>query len=292
METNKTLKGDYYKIDPRNIVVKEGFNSRVDFDLEPLKQSIKENGVLNPVTVVKFNDEEGNEKYRLVDGERRYRSVMELLEEGVEIARVPAIAVPKTTEADLLLQQVLRNEGKPFNEYELGIVCRKFEQFGFSRSEIAKKLNKDSGCITYYLQHLDRDENVQELLKTNQISGATVRRVYANNDGDEKESVKKIIEGKKVADSKQKKVITVKDIDMNGKGKVKKDSNTIREGLTLLFEYYNKHVCDAGLGDVGLNLDISDILKSLNTNKTIDDIMSEAVKTTLAELKEQERQAI
>lgn len=291
-ETNKTTKTDLFKVDPRNIVVVDGFNSRVDFDLDPLKNSIKQNGVLNPITVVKFKDDNGNEKYRLVDGERRYRAVMSLLEEGVEIPRVPAIVVPKTNEAELLLQQVVRNEGKPFNEYEYGIACRKFEQFGFTRKEIAEKLGKDDGMITYYLQHLDRDEDVQELLKTNRISGSTVRRIYSGHKEDEKGAVEEIKQAQKKAEQKGKKVITMKDLDVNGKANSLKASKDIKKGLELLFEYYANYTNKAGLADIGLNLDISDILNELKNDKTIDEIMEKAVEAALEEIKAQEQEAV
>lgn len=69
METNTTKRTDLFKVDPRNIVVMEGFNVRIDFDLDELKEQIKAAGVLNPITVIPFKDEDGNEKYQLVDGE-------------------------------------------------------------------------------------------------------------------------------------------------------------------------------------------------------------------------------
>ena len=37
METNKTKNTDLFLIDPRNIVVVDGFNVRRDFDLDELK---------------------------------------------------------------------------------------------------------------------------------------------------------------------------------------------------------------------------------------------------------------
>ena len=77
METNKTKNTDLFLIDPRNIVVVDGFNVRRDFDLDELKEQIKAKGVLNPLTVIAFKDDEGNEKYKLVDGERRYMEGME-----------------------------------------------------------------------------------------------------------------------------------------------------------------------------------------------------------------------
>lgn len=39
METNKTKNTDLFLIDPRNIVVVDGFNVRRDFDLDELKEN-------------------------------------------------------------------------------------------------------------------------------------------------------------------------------------------------------------------------------------------------------------
>lgn len=66
METNKTKNTDLFLIDPRNIVVVDGFNVRRDFDLDELKEQIKAKGVLNPLTVIAFKDDEGNEKSMLL----------------------------------------------------------------------------------------------------------------------------------------------------------------------------------------------------------------------------------
>ena len=59
MEVNATKRTDLFLIDPRNIVVMDGFNVRRDFDLEELKEQIKANGVLNPVTVIKHSIHQG-----------------------------------------------------------------------------------------------------------------------------------------------------------------------------------------------------------------------------------------
>ena len=42
METRNTKRTDLFLIDPRNIVVVAGFNVRIDFDLEELKEQIKD----------------------------------------------------------------------------------------------------------------------------------------------------------------------------------------------------------------------------------------------------------
>lgn len=44
METNVTKRTDIFLIDPRNIVVVDNFNVRMDFDLDELKEQIKAKG--------------------------------------------------------------------------------------------------------------------------------------------------------------------------------------------------------------------------------------------------------
>ena len=73
-------------------------NPRKLFDPEPLKvlkASIREHGVLVPLTVYKLP---GQKKYAIVDGERRYRCCHELAREGLDI-RIPAniVAAPDST---------------------------------------------------------------------------------------------------------------------------------------------------------------------------------------------------
>ena len=93
METNATKRTDIFLIDPRNIVVMDSFNVRRDFDLDELKEQIIAKGVLNPLTVIPFK-EDGVEKYKLIDGERRYRATMLALKEGADIPWVKALKAP------------------------------------------------------------------------------------------------------------------------------------------------------------------------------------------------------
>ena len=67
-------------------------NPRRLFDPEPLrelKESIRTHGVLVPITVYKLP---GQDKYGIVDGERRFKSCAELQQEGVHI-QIPANVV-------------------------------------------------------------------------------------------------------------------------------------------------------------------------------------------------------
>lgn len=275
METNKTTKSDIYRIDPRNIFVKENFNSRVDFgDLEELASQIKEQGVLNPITVIPFTDDEGKEKYRLVDGERRYRATMLLIESGFDIPRIPALFQPKaTTEEEMLIQQLMRNEGKGFNEYELGIAYNKFRKLGYTNAEIAQKLGVKRWKIDCFLAHLDRDEKVQELMKYGRISGADVRRIYQASKN-EQAAVKQIMKLAEKAEDKGEQKLTLKDLELDADYNIQKDTSAVKKGLSTLFMYIDRYTKS---GSVELGIDVFDVYEGIKQGKTLKSIFEDAL---------------
>lgn len=276
-----TVKTDLYKISPSDVVVEKGFNSRVNFELEELKNSIKENGVLNPISVVPFTDEDGKEKYRLVDGERRYRAVLEAISEGADIARVPAIFLSKSlTQEDLIIQQIARNDGEGFNEYECGIAIKKLMDVGgYSVQEALKKLGWKS-WKSVYLAHLDRDEKVQALMREGKIEGVEVRKIYQAHKGDEQGAIDEILKGATalgtIKNGKKVEKITLntlKELDSKSKTVAKKDSEKILAGLKLLFKYINAY---KGTG-IDTEISITDIVADLTEGKDIVTILENAV---------------
>ena len=274
---NKTTKTDIYKIDPRAIVVEEGFNSRTDFgDIEELADEIKEQGVLNPITVVPFKNENGEDRYRIVDGERRYRACMHILNNGGEIARIPALFASKAlSAAELLTQQLMRNEGKPFTEIEYGIAFDKFKKLGYENGEIATKLGIKRWKVDCYLKHLTRDERVQQLMKEGKITGTDVRRIYQSAKNDDN-AVKQILSLSNKAEEKGKKKLSLKDLDVDADYNVVKDTTAIKKGLGTLFMYLD---AASNGGKIDIELDIFDIFeKIVSEKKNIKEIFDELKK--------------
>ena len=217
-EINATKRTDIYQIDPRNIVVVEGFNARKNFDLDELKEQIRKVGVLNPITVIPFKDKEtGTEKYRLVDGERRYRAVMALLAEGEDIKRIKAMYLPKgTKEEDLLIQQLLKNTGKQFSEIEMAKLFNRFkEQWGYTQTEIADKFCKKASFVSRCMALLDLPAEIIEMMERGEISADTARQIASQNRDDEDAQVEAADKAVKTAKAKGKKTATTKDIPVN-----------------------------------------------------------------------------
>lgn len=236
METNATKRTDIFQIDPRNIVVMENFNARRDFDLEELKEQIKAKGVLNPITVIPFKDNNGIEHYKLVDGERRYRATMLAIEEGATIPYIKAMKLPKdTSPEDLLIEQMMRNEGKRFSEYECGIMFKRFkEEFGYNQGEIAEKFKKSPAFISKCLSLLDLPIEIQERIINKQISATAARGIVASYETEE-EQVKATQNAVKIAEKQGKKTVTNKEI--NAAQKDAKEAKEIAQALRTVWAY-------------------------------------------------------
>ena len=269
-------------IDPKNIIVSENFNSRCDFgDIEELANQIAKDGVLNPIHV--RYDEYDPKKYILVDGERRYRAIMHNINNGINIDIVPALLVDNIDMKELYRIQIQANEGKNFNEYEYAIAYQHLISEGMTHQEICEHLNKKPWHINVCLAHLKRDEKVQELLKTDRITGVDVRHIYQAHKNPQ-EAVNVIMRLKDIADKQGEHKISLKnlkpskEIKLNdsafNKTTIAMDTVVIKNGLYKLMEYMNK-VADHNkpkfsVGYIYNQLKegkmITDILE-LNTNK-------------------------
>lgn len=182
METNSTKRKDIFLIDPRNIVVVDGFNVRRDFDLDELTEQIMEHGVLNPVTVISFRNEDGQEYYKLVDGERRHRATMRAIAKGANIPYIPALKAPKDASVkDLYIEQMMRNEGKRFTELECAIMFRRFkEEFGYSQVQIAETFKKSPAFISKCLALLDLPQYLQDKIASGELSAKAARELASS----------------------------------------------------------------------------------------------------------------
>lgn len=290
-ETNKTKRTDIFSIDPRNIIVPQGFNSRVNFgNIEELAEQIKTAGMLNPITVQAVKMEDGTEKYNLVDGERRYRAIMLLIDKGEQIKGkdidyISAIKVPSNlSKSELYVQQAMRNEGKNFNEYEWAILASKLrDECGIDNmSEIARMLGKNNGQVVYWFQILELPEKYQALVRDGKLCGPDLRRVLQAHGRDTEKAWEDIKEMQAAAEEKGEEHLSLKDLGYDSKTKIFKDSKTILKGLKTLFAYV-EHYSQEG---VEVEMDLGDMFERLKKGTLIDEILKNAVDAESEEARE------
>ena len=138
---------------------------RLDFDrkrLDQLKQSIMENGVIQPITV-----RESNDGYELIAGERRLRAVQEL-----GIIQIPAYVMSVNSEDQMLELALVENiQRENLNPIETAKAYSKLQtEYGLTQENIAKKVGKDRATITNFIRLLKLPDMIQKSLQNEEIS--------------------------------------------------------------------------------------------------------------------------
>ncbi|MDD5576191.1 MAG: ParB/RepB/Spo0J family partition protein [Acidithiobacillus sp.] len=97
---------------PRKTFVASGAQDAIDNDLELLKESILQHGVLQPIAVRHV----ASGRYRIIAGERRWRASMAARDsgqpcrrKGYDLSRIPTVILEPDTDADRLEMQLVEN---------------------------------------------------------------------------------------------------------------------------------------------------------------------------------------
>lgn len=180
---NAPKKRDLFTIDPRAVTADSTKNLRFDYgndeEWQQLKESIRENGVHVPIKV-KTNGatESGVPLYNLVHGFRRLRAVMELISEGHDIVRIPAITVPIAySENDALFDHFIDNSGKELNILERAEGFKRAMDAGYTIAEIEKKIGTGKlshGNVVQIAQLANTPDSFKKLIADGRISATLV----------------------------------------------------------------------------------------------------------------------
>lgn len=212
-------RSDIYRIDPKKLQIKEGWNSR-DFsdpaNIEHVKQlelSIESEGVKEPLKV----SVEDNIPY-VTNGECRFRAVQNLLARGVEIKTVPVMGEDRfANEADRLFTQFLSNSGKPFGPIENARLFKRLLDMGWKQQDIAKKTGFSGGRISQLLELLTLPQVLQKFITEGRASASMVLQVFKKHNGDVALAVQELSGAVAVAQEQGRKRAMPKDTE-NGEG--------------------------------------------------------------------------
>lgn len=176
------LEVDINKITPNP---KQPRNKFDDATLMELADSIKEVGVLQPITVKKNGD-----FYIIIAGERRWRAARIA---GLE--KIPAIEKDldglKILEA-ALIENVQREDLNPMEEAYT--YKRLSEEYSLSQEQIAKKVGKSRTVVANAIRLLNLDERVQTFIKENRISNGHGRALIPLDKEQQFELAERIID--------------------------------------------------------------------------------------------------
>jgi ParB family chromosome partitioning protein len=164
---------------PLKSVVPNPLQPRREFqkeELQELKDSIRENGLLQPLVVRPSPVAEG--RYELVAGERRFRSLQSL---GWEDAPVMIRDVDDETLLVLALVENLQREAlNPMEEAE-GFQALA-EQFSLTQEEIARAVGKDRSTVANTLRLLKLPHSVRSMLAAGDLTPGHARPLLSLDD--------------------------------------------------------------------------------------------------------------
>lgn len=240
MATIKELaqgRSDVFKVDPRVIQIKDGWNQReegpdLDTHIDSIAQSIVANGYMpsKPIEVYM----EGGTMY-VSDGHCRLRATVRAIEHyQTDIKTIPVINVAKANDADRMLSQITSNSGKPLTPFEQAKVYDRLLKFGWEAKDIAIKAGKSTAHVSQVLDYLTLPENIKLLVISGQLSGTLAIKMFKEANGDAGKVIEQLKEGAANAQSQGRTRVMPK--DMSGNGQKREKSPGIRKLLKDVFE--------------------------------------------------------
>jgi ParB family chromosome partitioning protein len=182
--TSKDISGDFVagaiaEIDIDQIETNP-FQPRTEFDetaLRELAQSIKEQGVIQPVTVRKL----GYNKYQLISGERRLRA-----SKMAGLAKIPAFIRVANDEQMLELALIENIHRENLNAIEVAISYQRLiDECNLTQEEVSEKVGKSRSAVANFLRLLKLPAEIQLAIRDGHISMGHARALININDKEE-----------------------------------------------------------------------------------------------------------
>ena len=150
------------------------FQPRLDFDKEPLLElanSIKEHGIIQPITVRKI----GRNEFQIISGERRYQaSKLAGIEELPCFIRI-------ADDQHMLEMAIVENvQRKDLNAIEIALSYQRLiDECNLSQEELGKKVSKNRSTVANFLRLLKLPIEIQKALRDNKITMGHARAILA-----------------------------------------------------------------------------------------------------------------
>lgn len=168
--------GSISRIDITNITPNP-FQPRIDFEkdaLLELSKSIKEHGIIQPITVRKM----GRDNFQIISGERRYQAAKIA---GVnEIPSFIRIADDKKMLEMAIVENIQRRD---LNAIEIGLSYQRLiDECQLTHLELSEKVSKNRSTITNFLRLLKLPVIIQKAVRDNKLTMGHARAILSLDD--------------------------------------------------------------------------------------------------------------
>jgi len=155
------------------------FQPRTEFEKEALlelAQSIKELGIIQPITVRKL----GYDKFQIISGERRFRA-----SQVAGLTEIPAYIRIANDQAMLEMALVENIQRQELNPIEVALSYKRLiDECHLTQEELGERVGKNRSTTANYLRLLKLPAQIQASLKSQEISMGHARALLAIDDED------------------------------------------------------------------------------------------------------------
>jgi ParB family chromosome partitioning protein len=202
------------------------FQPRVDFDdtaLGELSISIKEQGIIQPITVRKL----GYDKYQIISGERRYKA-----SKLAGLKTIPAYIRVANDQGMLEMAIVENIQREDLNALEVALSYKRLiDECGLTQEELSERLGKNRSTVTNFLRLLKLPPDIQASVRDGKISMGHARAILGVDDIDKQLYIYREILNKN---------LSVRDVELlaretGNKSTIKKKKDEMKDQLSFEF---------------------------------------------------------
>ena len=202
------------------------FQPRVDFDdtaLGELSTSIKEQGIIQPITVRKL----GYDKYQIISGERRYKA-----SKLAGLKTIPAYIRVANDQGMLEMAIVENIQREDLNALEVALSYKRLiDECGLTQEELSERLGKNRSTVTNFLRLLKLPPDIQASVRDGKISMGHARAILGVDDIDKQLYIYREILNKN---------LSVRDVELlaretGNKSTIKKKKDEMKDQLSFEF---------------------------------------------------------
>ena len=203
------------------------FQPRTDFDesaLNELAESIKKQGVIQPVTVRKM----GYDKYQLISGERRLRA-----SKLAGLKNIPVFIRVANDEQMLEMALIENIHRENLNAIEVAISYQRLlEECELTQDQLSEKVGKDRSTVANFLRLLKLPAEIQIAIRDGFISMGHAKALISISD-----KKKQLVILKRIIDED----LSVRQVEMLAREKtVKKQKNVLPESYKIQADALSK----------------------------------------------------
>ena len=158
-------------VDPKSDQPRKYFDKNA---LEELSESIKANGLLQPILVREY----GEGRYQIIAGERRFRAC-----KMAELNEIPAIILNRddlATAQIALIENIQREDLNPIEEAMAYKALK--EQFEMTQEDLSERVGKSRSAIANALRLLDLPEPIIAMVAAKELSAGHARTLLGVKD--------------------------------------------------------------------------------------------------------------